>query len=199
MGTIARAIFGYCFMLLIIRFIGRRPGAQMTPFEFVLIFFIGGITIQSIVGDDRSMTNAVCVVMTVSLMHVLVAYLKQRFATIGRIVDGTPLVLLENGQWRPETLHKMRIQDTDVMAAARGRGLKDLGCVKYAILERNGAISIVEVSDTGDGDTQQSGDPNKNPGKNKDAEAEIAGKKTADDVQSGSNQDNPEDHRTEAA
>jgi uncharacterized membrane protein YcaP (DUF421 family) len=145
--TISRAIIGYIFMLGIVRVIGRRPGAQMTPFEFVLIFFIGGITIQSIVGDDRSMTNAVCVVLTVSMMHVLVSWLKQKYGWVGRLVDGTPLVLMENGQWRPETMHNMRIQDTDIMAAARGRGLKDLSCVKYAILERNGAISVIEVDD----------------------------------------------------
>ena len=199
MGTIARAIFGYLFMLVIVRFIGRRPGAQMTPFEFVLIFFIGGITIQSIVGDDRSMTNAVCVVMTVSLMHVLVAYLKQRYAFVGRVVDGTPLVLLENGQWRPETLHKMRIQDTDVMAAARGRGLKDLSCVKYAILERNGAISIVEVTDDDSGNPEQSGDPDDHPDKNQNAEEEIEGKQKADDSQKSGNEDRQRDKEKEAA
>lgn len=150
MATISRAIIGYLFMLTIVRVIGRRPGAQMTPFEFVLIFFIGGITIQSIVGDDRSMTNAVCVVMTVSLMHVLFSWLKQKYDWFGRIVDGTPLVLMDKGEWRPETMHHMRIQDTDVMAAARGRGLKDLSVVKYAILERNGAISVIEVDDQGE-------------------------------------------------
>ncbi len=199
MGTIARAIFGYLFMLVIVRFIGRRPGAQMTPFEFVLIFFIGGITIQSIVGDDRSMTNAVCVVMTVSLMHVLVAYLKQRYAFVGRIVDGTPLVLLENGQWRPETLHKMRIQDTDVMAAARGRGLKDLSCVKYAILERNGAISIVEVTDKDSRDPEQSGDPGHPPDQNSDAEQAIEGREKPDDSQKAGNEDRQQDKEKEAA
>jgi uncharacterized membrane protein YcaP (DUF421 family) len=157
--TISRAIVGYLFMLGIVRVIGRRPGAQMTPFEFVLIFFIGGITIQSIVGDDRSMTNAVCVVMTVSMMHVLVSWLKQKFGWVGRIVDGTPLVLMENGQWRPETMHNMRIQDTDIMAAARGRGLKELSRVKYAILERNGAISVIEVDDDPEDGGEEKQDP----------------------------------------
>ena len=176
MSSIIRAIFGYLFMLVIVRVIGRRPGAQMTPFEFVLIFFIGGITLQSIVGDDRSMTNAVCVVMVVALLHVSVAYLKQRYGWVGRIVDGTPLVLLARGEWRPETMHKMRLQDTDVMAAARTRGLSDLGKVKYAILERNGSISIVEVDDQTDSDPDETGDPKDHPEKNHEAKEQIHGK-----------------------
>jgi uncharacterized membrane protein YcaP (DUF421 family) len=52
MNTILRAIAGYFFLLLTVRVLSRRPGAQMTPFEFVLIFLIGGVVILATVGDD---------------------------------------------------------------------------------------------------------------------------------------------------
>ena len=41
----------------------------------------------------------------------------------------------------------MRIADDDVMAIARDKGLKSLEEVEYAILERNGEISIIESSE----------------------------------------------------
>src|ERR1700710_394835 len=44
MNVVIRAATAYFFLLLVVRVIGRRPGSQMTPFEFVLIFFIGGIS-----------------------------------------------------------------------------------------------------------------------------------------------------------
>jgi uncharacterized membrane protein YcaP (DUF421 family) len=147
MTTIFRAILGYWFLLLVVRNIGRRPGAQLTPFEFVLIFIIGGIIIQSVVGDDRSMTNALCTVITVGLMHRMVSKMKQRYPKFGAIVDGTPLVLMENGRWCTEVMDKMRIQDTDVMAAGRTRGIQNLAEIKYAILERNGSISTIKKTD----------------------------------------------------
>jgi uncharacterized membrane protein YcaP (DUF421 family) len=90
------------------------------------------------------MTNCFSAVIAVGLMHRLVALLKQRFPRIGAIVDGTPLVLLKNGEWQTEVMHKMRIQDDDVMAAARAKGVTTLQGVKYAILERNGGISIIK-------------------------------------------------------
>ena len=145
MYTIVHAIIGYLFLMMIVRLLSRRPGAQMTPFEFVLVFLIGGVIILATVGDDHSVTNAVCAVLTVGLMHRLVSGLKARFPRIGAIVDGTPLVLLENGKWRTETMNRMRMQDTDVMAAARTKGIKTFAGVKYAILERNGAISIIKA------------------------------------------------------
>jgi uncharacterized membrane protein YcaP (DUF421 family) len=145
MNTILRAIIGYFFLLLTVRALSRRPGAQMTPFEFVLIFLIGGVVMLATVGDDRSEVNSVCAVMTVGLLHRLIARLKQRFPRFGLLVDGTPLVLIKDGQWQKEVMDKMRIQDTDVMAAARSKGAKTLQDIGYAILERNGGISIIEA------------------------------------------------------
>jgi uncharacterized membrane protein YcaP (DUF421 family) len=144
MRTIICCIFGYLFLLLIVRVLSRRPGAQLTPFEFVLVFLIGGVIILSVTVDDRSLTNCFCGVLTVGLMHRFVAYLRQKFPRIGTLLDGTPLVLLKNGQWQTEIMGTMRIQDTDVLATARTKGLRSISQLKYAILERNGAISIVE-------------------------------------------------------
>ena len=145
MYTILHAVVGYFFLLLVVRALSRRPGAQMTPFEFVIIFLIGGVIILATVGDDRSETNSVCAVITVGLMHRLVSWSKVRFPRIGAIVDGTPLVLLKRGEWQTEVMQKMRLQDMDVMAAARTKGVKSLDGIKYAILERNGGISIIEA------------------------------------------------------
>jgi uncharacterized membrane protein YcaP (DUF421 family) len=144
MYTIIHATAGYFFLLLTVRILSRRPGAQMTPFEFVLVFLMGGVIILSTVGDDRSITNAVCAVLTVSLLHRTVSTLKQRYPRLGAIVDGTPLVLLANGRWQTDIMKRMRLADDDVMAAARLKGLKSLDQIKYAVLERNGAISIIK-------------------------------------------------------
>ena len=144
MGPIVRAVIGYFFLLAVVRVLTRRPGAQLAPFEYVLVFFIGGIIIQSVVGDDRSMTNAVCTVVTVGLMHRVVGHFKRRHPMLRKLVDGTPLVLLRDGKWQVETMHKMRLDDSDVMAAARAtRGIRTIDRIKYAVVERNGLLTIV--------------------------------------------------------
>jgi uncharacterized membrane protein YcaP (DUF421 family) len=146
MYTILHAILGYFFLLFTVRLLTRRPGAQMTLFEFVLVFLIGGIAILATVGNDRSMTNCTCAVVTVGLMHRLVSGLKSRYPKFGAVVDGTPLVVLKNGQWQTEVMSKMRLDDNDVMAAARTKGVKSLDGIKYAVLERIGSISIIKAT-----------------------------------------------------
>jgi len=121
MDAVFRAIFGYCFLVFMVRVVGRRPGKQLTPFEFVLIFFMGGVTLTPMVGDDRSLTNALCTIATVAVTHFVLSWLKQVSPAIGRVIDGMPLVLLEleKGQWRTEAMTNMRMQDSEVMATAR--------------------------------------------------------------------------------
>jgi uncharacterized membrane protein YcaP (DUF421 family) len=118
----------------------------MTPFDFVLIFFLGGLTLTPMVGNDRSITNAITIVMSIAITHFALVWLKQRFPAFGRALDGTALVLLEKGQQHRRTMDELAVQDQDVMAAARDKGLERLDQIEYAILERNGEISIIQAS-----------------------------------------------------
>jgi uncharacterized membrane protein YcaP (DUF421 family) len=142
MAAVVRAFFGYFFLVFIVRVVGRRPGKQMTPFEFVLIFFIGGLALTAMVGDEVCFTNAICQVITLGLAHYSLAWARSKSSRLARLVDGTPLILLENRSWRVDTLHHMRINDDDVIASARDSGIKALEDIDRAVLERNGEISI---------------------------------------------------------
>jgi uncharacterized membrane protein YcaP (DUF421 family) len=140
---ILRAVFGYLFLVLIVRIVGRRPGKQLTPFEFVLIFYLGGLTLTGMVGDDVSLLNAVTQILTVALCHYSFALLRFRIDWVAEVLDGTPLVLMANRHWRTETLAHMRLQDDDVMAAAREKGIKDLQGIDSAVLESFGEITVI--------------------------------------------------------
>jgi uncharacterized membrane protein YcaP (DUF421 family) len=146
-STIIHAVFGYLFLLLVVRLLSRRPGGQLTLFEFVIVFLLGGVIIQGTVGHDRSIVNCATAIFTVGLMHWLVSCIKGKFPRFGVIVDGTPLTLLRRGEWQLEAMRRMRIDREDVMAAARTKGLSSIYDVAYAVLERNGSISIIRNSE----------------------------------------------------
>lgn len=144
MATIIHAIIGYFVLLLVVRVLKRRAGSQMTLFEFVLIFLIGGVIILSTVGDDRSVTNCTGAVIAVGLMHRAISWAKSKSPKIGAVVDGSPLVLMKNGEWQHEAIRQKMIRPEDLEAAARGQGVPSIDEVQYAILERNGGISIIK-------------------------------------------------------
>lgn len=141
--TVLRALFGYFFLVLVVRIVGRRPGKQLTPFEFVLIFFLGGLTLTGIVGDEMSLTNAICQIIAVASGHYALTWLRSHSPRVARILDGTPLLLMEGNTWRSRTMTKKRIATDDIMAVARDQGLRTLEEIDTAVLERNGEISII--------------------------------------------------------
>jgi uncharacterized membrane protein YcaP (DUF421 family) len=143
MATLLHAIAGYFILLLTIRLLTRRPGSQMTLFEFVLIFLMGGIIIASTMGNDRSVTNATCAVIMVGLIHRGVSYARNRWIRFGKLIDGVPLVIYKSGNWQEEIMREMRVAPEDVLAAARTKGYRGVDDIDYAILERNGQISIL--------------------------------------------------------
>jgi len=144
MSTIVHAIVGYFVLLMTVRVLSRRPGGQLTLFEFVIIFLIGGVAIGATVGNDHSVTNCATAIMTIGLLHRVVAWVKERWPPMAAILDGTPLVLIRDGDWQTDVMRGMHIDPEDVMAAARGKQVKSIFDVKYAVLERNGTISIIK-------------------------------------------------------
>jgi uncharacterized membrane protein YcaP (DUF421 family) len=143
MATILYAATGYFALLLAVRTLSRRPGGQLTLFEFVIIFLIGGVAIRATTAGDHSVTNCATAIMTIGLLHRFLAWLKERSPRIGAVLDGTPLVLLKDGRWQLEVMRGMRVDPEDVMAAARSKQVRSIFDVKYAILERNGTISVI--------------------------------------------------------
>ena len=147
MAAALRAVFFYLFLVFVVRIVGRRPGKQITPFEFVLVFFMGGLALTAMVGDEASLTNALIQILTIGLCHYAVAQARFHSRSFARLMDGTPLILLEDGSWRAETMKRSGIEDDDVMSAARSQGIVALDGIALAVLERNGEINVIERED----------------------------------------------------
>lgn len=144
MATILRAIVGYFILLIMVRVLRRRSGAQMTLFEFVLIFLMGGLIIGATVQHDRSATNCECAVIVVGFLHRTVSWAKSKSPRFGTLLDGTPVVIIRKGEWQQEVIYRTGLRRDDIEAAGRAMGITDLNDIDYAVLERNGHISVIK-------------------------------------------------------
>jgi uncharacterized membrane protein YcaP (DUF421 family) len=144
MESILRAAVVYLFLLVLFRLSGKRTLAEVTTFDFVLLLIISEATQQALVGNDNSMTNAFLLVTTLVVLNVLFSEIKQRLKSAERVLDGLPLLIVEHGKPLHDRMQKERVDVDDVLDAAREiHGLEKLEQIKYAVLERNGKISII--------------------------------------------------------
>lgn len=144
MESIFRAAFMYIFLMFIIRVAGTRTLSEMTNFDFILLLIIGDASQQAITSNDYSVTNAIIVIITFIVMDMLLAILKNKFPGFDRFIDGSPLIIVNQGKQVKKNMEKMKVGENDILEAARKtQGLERMDQIKYAILEKDGEITIV--------------------------------------------------------
>ena len=154
MDTVLRALAMYLFLLLIFRLSGKRSLAHITAFDFVLLLIIGEATQQALIGEDFSLVTAMLVIVTLSIADIGLSLLKDRYPRIERVIDDMPVVIVDHGRLLHARLAAERVDEKDVLAAARIRhGLERLDQIKYAVLETGGGISIIPYRSERDGNS----------------------------------------------
>lgn len=144
MDSVIRGLIVYVVLLLIFRLSGKRTLSQTTTFDMVLLLIISETIQQALIDTDNSMTNGLILVLTLVGTSVVLSQIKQRSPAIERLMDGTPLIIMENGKAIHDRMDKERVDEEDILEAARKlQGLERLEQIKYAVLERNGEITIV--------------------------------------------------------
>ena len=147
MESILRPLLVYGVLLLIFRIAGKRSLAQITTFDFVLLLIISESISNALQGEGYSLTNAVLIVITLLGLDIGLSLVKRGRPRLAQLLEGVPLVVVENGRPLKELMEKARVDEDDILSAARERqGLERLDQIKYAVVETTGMISVVPMT-----------------------------------------------------
>ena len=147
MNIVARGLIIYLFLLLIFRLMGKRTLNETTTFDLVLLLIISEVTQEALVGEDYSITASAVLICTLMGADLLFTLVKGKWKLFGHITEGVPLVIVENGKPLKKRMDKAKVDEDDVLHAARiNQGLEKMGDIKYAVLEKDGGISIIPYS-----------------------------------------------------
>jgi uncharacterized membrane protein YcaP (DUF421 family) len=141
---VLRALFIFVLIFIVMRIAGRRELSSLEPFDLIIIVVIGDLVQQGVTQDDYSITGATLAVSTFALLTVLLSWLSFRFARLRPVLDGRPVVLVEDGKPLEGNLRRERITVEELAAQARLRQIESLDRVRWAVLETSGAISFIE-------------------------------------------------------
>ncbi|PIJ49032.1 hypothetical protein BL250_17030 [Erwinia sp. OLTSP20] len=144
METVLRAASIYLVLMIVLKIAGRRTLLEMTSFDLVLLLIISEATQQALLGDDFSVTGASLTIITLITIDIAFGRLKDWFPRLELLIDGSALILVEHGKLLPQRARRAGISAEDILHTARStQGLERLDQIKFAILEKNGKISII--------------------------------------------------------
>src|SRR5437762_11731960 len=144
MDIVLRALAAYVFVVFLMRVVGKRELSSMEPSDVVLLVVIGDLVQNGVTQNDYSVTGVVLAAGTIGTLATLTAYLTYKFRRIRNVVEGEPVILVENGETIDRNLRNERLTLDEVMEQARLQQIESLGDVKWAVLEKNGSISFIQ-------------------------------------------------------
>jgi uncharacterized membrane protein YcaP (DUF421 family) len=146
MDLVLRAIVIFGFVLLLTRIIGKRELGSLQPFDLILLIVLGDALQQGLTQDDYSLTGAILVVGTIAVLQVCVSWLSYRFPRTRPILEGEPLVIVQDGKVIERNLKRERLTVEEITEAARKQQIAHLAEVRFAVLETDGEISFIKSS-----------------------------------------------------
>ena len=146
MDLVIRAAIAYLAVFAFTRLLGRREMSQMQPFDLILLVVTGDLIQQGVTQSDYSVTGIFLAAGTLALMTVLVSYLSWRFKRLRPILDGEPLVIVQDGKAIDGNLKRERLTIDEVAQEARLQQIASLNDGEWAVLERTGEISFIKKS-----------------------------------------------------
>jgi uncharacterized membrane protein YcaP (DUF421 family) len=144
--VVLRAALIFVFVFALVRLMGRRELSRLEPFDLIVLIVIGDLVQQGVTQQDVSVTGAVLAVGTIVLLTVFMSWVSFRFPRLRPVLDGRPVVLLEDGRPIEDNLRRERITMEELAAQARSQQIMSLGDVRWAVLETSGGVSFITKS-----------------------------------------------------
>jgi uncharacterized membrane protein YcaP (DUF421 family) len=144
-AVVARTLLVYVGVFVGLRLAGKRELGQMTVFDLVVVLLIANAVQNAMVGPDFSVQGGLLAALTLLVANRVIALARLRGGVWGRLIEGTPTVLVEDGELIEPRLRREGLERQELEMVIREHGVDALSDVKLAVLETDGSISIVPM------------------------------------------------------
>lgn len=144
MEIVVRATFAFFFVFLLLRGMKRKTLSDLSPVELILLVVLGDLVQTGVTQEDYSVSGLVLSVSTFAFWVAVMNWLTWRSDRVRRVIEGVPLVVVDDGKPVMKTLELEQIPMAELYEAARQQGIEDLKEVRLGVLEVSGKISFIK-------------------------------------------------------
>lgn len=146
---VVRGTVMYLALFVALRFFLKRSTGQVGIADLLVVVVISELAQNAFVGEAQSIPDALLGIAVILFWAFAVNWLSFHVPAVGRLMDGQPMPLVEDGRLCRENMRRELVTYDELMAQLRQTGVDDLGQVKLANLEADGTFSVVR-NDGGD-------------------------------------------------
>lgn len=141
-GTLA-----YTAIIIILQVSGKRTLSQMNAFDFIITVALGSTLATAMLSKDTPLAEGLTGLALLVLLQFIVSWAYVRLPFFARLVKSEPRLLFYQGEFKDKALQEERIEQEELLQAARNQGILSLDQIAAIVLETNGKFSIIKSSD----------------------------------------------------
>jgi len=140
---ILRSVSVYLFIILAIRFFGKKELSQLSIIDLVFILLISNSVQNAMVGNNTSLAGGLTAAGALFIVNWTLKNFIYRSKGLSQAIQGSPVMLIYGGKIIKKHLEAARISPSELEAAVREHGVNDISEVDLAVLEVDGQISVL--------------------------------------------------------
>ena len=140
---IALSLGSLLTIFILTKLMGYRQMSQMSMFDYINGITIGSIAAEMATSLEDDFTRPLTAMIVYGVSTFLISVLSNKFVKVRRIIEGKPLILLNNGELYRKNLRKAKIDVSEFLEQCREQGYFDVSKLETAIFEGNGRISFL--------------------------------------------------------
>lgn len=148
---VARTGAVYLLVLVGVRLTGKREVGQMTPFDLTLLLLLSNSVQNAMTGPDTSLMGGAVAATVLLSLNYLVAELSGINRRFRRVVQGSPSLVIHDGQLIMDHLKRENLTVDEVMRSLREHGIGGIAEVAIGVLEVDGSLSFLKIDELPEG------------------------------------------------
>jgi uncharacterized membrane protein YcaP (DUF421 family) len=139
---ILRTVLVYALIALLFRLSGKRGLANLSTFDFVVIFLLSNVVQNAVIGNDTSLTGGVIGAVTLVVVNAVVNRVVASNATAARLFDGRATTVIRDGHVIQRALVHLGVRRSELDNAVHMQNGDDVSEIQDGILEPGGQLVL---------------------------------------------------------
>lgn len=142
-----QAFFSALALFILTKLMGYRQVSQFSMFDYINGITIGSIAAEMAIDLEGNYLKPLVAMIVYAAFAIFLSKLSQKSIRLRRLINGKAILLYHNGELYNRNLKKAKMDVDEFLVECRVSGYFDLSQIQTAILEPNGKISILPVSE----------------------------------------------------
>lgn len=142
--TLVITIMAYAFLIFFLRSSGKRTLSKMNAFDLIVTIALGSTLATVMLNKNVALADGVLAFFLLIVLQYLITFLSVRYQPISRLIKSTPTLLVYKGKMLKAFMQKERIDEDEIYAIIREKGLSSLEEAGAVVLETDGTLTVIK-------------------------------------------------------